>query len=58
MSGPTVVALDLFSSQTLKSVMDLNPGASIGNSAVVVILFAMTRMRSFTVNSRTTAWKI
>ena len=42
---------------TIKSVMDLNSG-DIGNSAVVVVSLAMTRMRSFAVNSRTAAWKV
>ena len=51
------VALDLFSSQTIKSVMDLNSG-DIGNSAVAVVSLAMTKMRSFAVNSRTAAWKV
>ena len=51
------VALDLFSSQTIKSIMDLNSG-DIGNSAVVIVSLAMTRMRSFAVNSRTAAWKV
>ena len=46
------VALDLLSSQTIKSVIELNSG-DIGNSAVVIVSLAMTRMRSFAVNSRT-----
>ena len=51
------VALDLFSAQTIKSIMGLNSG-DIGNSAVIVVSLAMTRMRSFAVNSRTATWKI
>ena len=51
------VALDLFSAQTIKSIMGLNSG-DIGNSAVIVVSLAMTRMRSFAVNSRTADWKV
>ena len=50
------VALDLYSSKVIKSVMDLNSG-DIGNSAVVVVSLTMSRMRSFAVNSRTASWK-
>ena len=50
------VALDLYSSKVIKSVMDLNSG-DIGNSTVVVVSLTMSRMRSFAVNSRTASWK-
>ena len=51
------VALDLYSSKVVKSVIDLN-SRDIGNSTVVVVLLTMSRMRSFAVNSRTASWKI
>ena len=50
------VALDLYSSKVIKSVIDLNSG-DIGNSTVVVVSLTMSRMRSFAVNSRTASWK-
>ena len=50
------VALDLYSSKVIKPVINLNSG-DVGNSTVVVVLLAMSRMRSFAVNSRTTHWK-
>ena len=50
------VALDLYSSKVIKSVIDLNSG-DVGNSTVVIVLLAMSRMRSFAVNSRTAPWK-
>ena len=50
------VALDLYSSKVIKSVMDLNSGY-FGNSTVVVVSLTMSRTRLFAVNSRTASWK-
>ena len=50
------VALDLYSSKVIKSVIELNSGG-VENSTVVVVSLAMSRMRSFAVNSRTATWK-